>query len=164
MIGGVADDGTESMPARQRVAGRVVVVDEHECVLLFCGHDPHRPERGRFWFTAGGGLDDGESIEQAARRELFEETGLSIRDLGPIRFDRSTVFEFESVQYEQVEYFFCVHVARFEPADTHWSDIERRSVLEYRWWSRDELAATSETIYPEALVEMLDQATGPPAR
>jgi 8-oxo-dGTP pyrophosphatase MutT (NUDIX family) len=152
------------IPLRQRVAGRVVVVDDGGCVLMFCGHDPHHPERGRFWFTPGGGLDDGESIEEAARRELYEETGLSITELGTVRWERSTVFDFESVRYEQVEHFFCVHAARFDPTDAHWSDIERRSVLEHRWWSRDELAATSETVYPEALVEMLDQELGPPAR
>jgi 8-oxo-dGTP pyrophosphatase MutT (NUDIX family) len=164
MILRVADDPTTPMPVRPRVAGRVVVIDEDGCVLLFCGHDPRHPERGRFWFTPGGGLDNGETIAQAAARELYEETGLSIAELGPVRFERSTVFDFESVRYEQREHFFCIRVAHFEPADTNWNDVERRSMLEHRWWRRGDLATTTETVYPEALVEMLDQGLGPPAR
>jgi 8-oxo-dGTP pyrophosphatase MutT (NUDIX family) len=160
----VADDASTPAPVQPRVAGRVVVIDDDGCVLLFCGHDPHRPERGRFWFTPGGGVDNGETIEQAAARELYEETGLSMTHLGTVRFERATVFDFESVRYEQREHFFCVQVPRFEPIDTRWSDIERRSVLDHRWWRRDDLATTSETVYPEALVEMLDHVFGPPVR
>src|SRR5438552_14213715 len=34
-----------------------------------------RPERGNFWQPITGGIEDGESPADAARRELLEETG-----------------------------------------------------------------------------------------
>ena len=45
-----------------RVAARVLVVDRDGAVLLLRGGDPHRPEAGTWWFTPGGGVDDGESV------------------------------------------------------------------------------------------------------
>ena len=37
-------------------------------------------DRGAFWQGVKGGVENGESLLEAARRELIEETGLSARD------------------------------------------------------------------------------------
>jgi len=49
----------------QRYAARVLLLDEAGRVLLFRGGDPHRPEAGTWWFTPCGGLDAGETVEDA---------------------------------------------------------------------------------------------------
>lgn len=138
-----------------RVAARVLVVDDDGALLLLRGCDPAEPERGTWWMTPGGGLDAGETAEDAARRELREETGLAVDDVGPVVFRRTTEFDFEGVHYRQRESFFCVRAARFAIDDGGWSDVERRSVLEHRWWTRAELDATDETLFPETLARVL---------
>ena len=138
-----------------RLAARVIVVDDDGCVLLFRGFDPGRHDAGEWWITPGGGVEDGESIEEAARRELYEETGLAVDDVGDALFERRVVFEFEDNYFDQTEHFFCVRTERFPVTDRGWSDIEHRSVLGHRWWSVAELATTSEQVYPEGLVERL---------
>jgi 8-oxo-dGTP pyrophosphatase MutT (NUDIX family) len=147
----------EDVPLRvtDRVAARVLVIDADDALLLLRGRDPAEPERGTWWFTPGGGLDDGETVEGAARRELREETGLDVTDVGPAVFRRTTEFDFEGVHYRQHESFFCARAARFAIDDAGWSDVERRSVLGHRWWTHAELEATGETLYPETLARIL---------
>ena len=144
-----------SMPHTDRVAARVFLVDAEGAVLLLRGRDPARPGAGTWWFTPGGGLDEGESARDAARREVREETGLEIGDLGDVVFDRVAQFDFEGVHYRQTEQFFCVRCERFAIDDAGWSEVERRTVLGYRWWSAAELLATDETLYPEQIAEIL---------
>src|SRR5882672_9447042 len=79
----------------RRQAARVILIDEAGRVLLFRGGDPHRPDAGTWWFTPGGGLDDGETIEDAAQREVREETGYVVTDLGAVVLERSIEFEVE---------------------------------------------------------------------
>ena len=59
----------------ERRAARVLLVDEAGRVLLQNCCDPADPAAGSWWNTMGGGIDPGETPEQAAVREVHEETG-----------------------------------------------------------------------------------------
>jgi 8-oxo-dGTP diphosphatase len=69
------------MPERQRIAAYGVCVDD-EGRLLLARAAPWLTLRGR-WFLPGGGVDHGEHPADALRREIEEESGLTV-ELGPL--------------------------------------------------------------------------------
>ena len=143
-----------------RVAARLVLVDEEDRVLLVEGHDPARPENGWYWFTVGGGVDEGETAEEAAIREAREETGLELdtEQLGPVVREDVVEFGFERVKLRQRQVFFVVRVAGFEPDRSGWIDIEVRAQRGMRWWSLEELRRTDAIVYPSDLADLVESS------
>ncbi len=143
----------------ERRAARVLLLDHDGRVLLQNCCDPADPGQGSWWNTMGGGIDAGESPPQAAVRELVEETGLhvDVADVGPVVHRRLTEFSFGGTAYRQNEDYFLLRTDAFEPAPTGHSDLELQAVLGMRWWTREELRATDEKVYPAELLDVLDR-------
>ncbi len=152
------------MPIR-RDAARVLLLDDCERVLLFRWVDPTNPERGTWWATPGGGVDSKESLEQAALRELAEETGIREVRLGPCVWTGTTSFLFGGSSYVQREWFFVGRTDRPTVQTDGFTEVERRSVLEHRWWTVEELQKSTDTFYPSRLGWLLAALLrdGPPA-
>ena len=155
---------TSSGAVVERVGARVLVVDAADRVLLLLGSDPSDPGAGSWWFTPGGGVDEGETVEQAARRELAEETGLVLDRVGPPVWVRTARFRFMGRRYEQAETFFLARVDGHEVDGSRRTALERDVVLDHRWWTVEELRTCAETVYPRALADELARllAEGPP--
>jgi len=139
----------------ERLAARVLILDAAGRVLLFRGGDPARPQDGEWWFTPGGGVEPGESLAAAARREIHEETGYQLDELGPVVLSRQARFSFEGQEYDQTEHYFRVRVGHTEVDYSGWTETERRTVRTHRWWTAEELRATDETVYPANLIDFV---------
>jgi 8-oxo-dGTP pyrophosphatase MutT (NUDIX family) len=139
----------------------VIILDDQDRVLLFCDTDPGCPGQ-RWWVTPGGGIDAGETEEQAAVREVAEETGLQLAEselIGPVA-RRRVRHGFSDRVLDQDEAFYVVRVPGFTPDTSAFTEKEQRTLVGHRWWTLEELSSTSEWIWPvrlPALVELLDQ-------
>ena len=138
-----------------REAARVLLFDDDGRVLLAMGHDEDQPERA-WWFTIGGGIEEGEDPRAAAVREVFEETGIRLEasDLvGPVLY-RTAEFDFLAVTARQDEWFFIAHAPSTTLSRDGWTELERSVIDTQRWWDIDEATATIDgEIYPAQILE-----------
>jgi 8-oxo-dGTP pyrophosphatase MutT (NUDIX family) len=137
-------------------------VDGADLLLLM----KYTSRQGSYWLTPGGGVDQGETVAVAASRELREEVGLAV---GPEVLGQPVAFasgwaEFSWAKGLFRDDFFFHRIISHEVDKSGFTELERTMHDGHKWWSRDELATTEETVYPLELVLLLDRllAGSPP--
>ncbi len=135
-----------------RLAARIVLLDDSDRILLFRADS--RVFGRSIWITPGGGLEEGETYEAGAHRELWEETGLRA-EIGPCVWVNRYEFTLENIRYAQSQRFYVVRCANFEVSSVNWMDDEREALLEARWWTLDALVASEEMFRPPKLLALL---------
>jgi 8-oxo-dGTP diphosphatase len=137
---------------KARPSARLLIVDPDNHVLLFrFDASDGRP----FWATPGGGCDPGETYEQAARRELIEETGF---DLDPGRQVHRRRVEFTTLEGEEIwsdERYFLVRVGEQAIDTSRHTALERRVMQHHRWWPLAELRITTDLVFPENIADLV---------
>lgn len=136
------------IPKDARLASRVILINPQGSILYLRAKEPATEKI--FWVMPGGGLKNGESFEDAARRELKEEAGCGF-SLGPCVWFRYHKFLWNGRTTVQYERFFVAHTESSavvpEKQDSY--------IICHRWWSIDELKASEEVFAPRAIAELL---------
>ncbi|MFC7621631.1 NUDIX hydrolase [Microlunatus sp. GCM10028923] len=140
-----------------RRSARVVLVDPGGALLLVRSRfrsEISGPELA--WFVPGGGLEAGETPQQAAVREIREETGIDLTGIPllPLAYAEGdgTLGELSGPMRDD---FFLAEVPRTEVSNTALEAYEREALDHYRWWTLPELRRTSERMIPAGLVDLL---------
>ena len=141
---------------------RIILINPQNKILLLQAHHEPAPNlddryKEPYWFTPGGRYEDGESELEAAKRELYEETGLQNDDVtfGPVVWTG----EIDLVIYDQPTHlknkFIVAHTTKSEITFENFTEEEKTVIKNHRWFSLDDILTSSETIYPEILHEIL---------
>ena len=118
-----------------------------------------------FWVTPGGGLEPGESDEDALRREVAEETDATRISPGKQVWTRRCEFTWDRRDYSRDEFYYLVQTDPFDPVmDMQAAPGEASAFREFRWWSVDAIGRSEETFSPRQLHSLLESLTrnGPP--
>jgi len=136
---------------------RILLLSPHARVLLIKYRNTGRSgAENPCWTTAGGGIEQGETIAAAARREIAEETGLTAVRLGPVVWYGEDSHRSGDWGITFKEHFVVAHSASEELHFDQWTEHERRQILEMRWWELEALRSSEERIYPFGLARLLE--------
>jgi 8-oxo-dGTP diphosphatase len=144
--------------AQQRRASRLILLDRNGRVLLL----RHTRKNGStFWAPPGGGVERGETFEQAALREAEEELGLKGF---PIKFlwERRTEFIYVETPVHQHECYFLLQAeVQSLQAETRKTHL-REGITEMRWWAISAIRSGTETIFPEEIASEIEKILDDP--
>lgn len=148
-----------SLPVRE--SARLVILNERDELFLFHHQDqqpadPANPILRRYWVTPGGGVDPGETWEQAALRELWEETGIEGVTLGPWIWSREKIAPMFGQLMRHVERYYLVRVSNITIHSGNQLDYERAVYQQSRWWSLADIRQSPDIFYPEGLIDVLE--------
>jgi len=142
-------------PNLTRRAARVVLLTPEREVLLMHIAFPFRA--APIWVAPGGGLERDETWEEAAARELHEETGQR-RTIGRLVFEQRFALPGGAQPRTQHERFFLVETARFEPVARTLEGNERAWFRGFGWWPLARLSSAPDVFSGAALAAAIERA------
>jgi 8-oxo-dGTP pyrophosphatase MutT (NUDIX family) len=148
---------------RVRQSARLLLVNPANELLLFkyedaVALDSLKPAMRVYWATVGGGVEPGETFEATARRELWEETGITACELGPWVATREREFVLRGERMLSYERYVVCRVAHQVISLAHFEAAEWDIYRDHRWWSLGAMRAVQgESFAPPWLPTILER-------
>lgn len=139
-----------------RLGARVLLLDTANRVLLIHALDPADPDH-HWWELPGGGVDDGEDLPTAARRELAEETGIVLDTLEHQLWVRESRFRYRNRDHHRIDHVFLGRTTTAPQAQLAPTENEKLGLIERRWWTATELHQCPDPLLPASLPNLLTE-------
>lgn len=141
-----------------RKSSRAIVLNKDNQIFLFRYHFDYLAESKLIWITPGGSLEEGESFEDALKRELFEELGVFWdKDCVEIYY-RNPLYTLNTGEVVQsIEKFFLVCMEEEQFSYANWTEGEKQRMLCGRWWSIEEIRQSEDEFFTEDIIRILTE-------
>jgi 8-oxo-dGTP diphosphatase len=130
---------------RVRVNG---LIFNEDSILLVNIQSPTNPEA--FWMPPGGGVELGETLEQALNREILEETGLQV-----VQSKLWYITEYIKAPWHAIEFYFYCETSDFKFQLGSDPELDRQLLQDLRWFSIQELQSL--TLKPSFLASSIQR-------
>ena len=128
------DTDSRTYPSRPILAASIAVFRAGRVLIA----TRTKPPGAGVWSLPGGLVEAGETIEEAVRREIWEEAGVRC---GPVRYLASQPWPFPTT----------LMIGCLARAATTELTIDQAELEDARWFSRDEVIAMRERRHPDAI-------------
>ena len=136
----------------KRPTARVIPIDPNGRALLLRTW-PKNGEEPDWWYLIGGRVEPEETHEQAALRELYEESGCKDVTLGACLYTRMRPDPSRKLIF--AERVFLAHTPTFLAKPTAPDVHERGIEFRFRWWEPAQMAAATDRFDPPQLRHQL---------
>ncbi|MFA4819822.1 MAG: NUDIX domain-containing protein [Candidatus Aenigmatarchaeota archaeon] len=116
---------------------RIIVsaIIEKDGKFLFGKKQPGRGPYPNTWHLLGGGIERDETLIDAVKREILEESGLEITDIVPVSFDEDIESNKHGVD---THYIFLVFKTKYKSGKL----TPKNDISELKWIDKSSLAKT----------------------
>ena len=144
--------------AKIRKSSRAIVLNKDNQIFLFQYKFDYLADKKAIWITPGGSLEEGESFEDALKRELFEELGVQITESCPEVYYRNPIYTLKNGEkIQSVEKFFLVIVAERTFSFVNWTESEKKRMLTGKWWSVEEIQQSEDEFFSKDIIRILTE-------
>jgi 8-oxo-dGTP pyrophosphatase MutT (NUDIX family) len=150
------------MPSPIRNSVKIILINDKDELLLMCADDPKTTSakgeyHGKFWFLVGGEIENGETIQEAAIRELHEETGITKNEVefGPIVWFGEFDLVLNGILTHLKQTFIVARTKKKKVFLTKLNKWEKKAVKKLAWFSFEKIKNSDEIIYPVLLPRYL---------
>ena len=123
-----------------RIAAGGIVINGRKILLV-----RYRDGKSTYLVAPGGRMEDGESLADAAQREVEEETGVQCKTRWPVMIDN-----LKTTRYQMVKIWYLCDYLAGDPILT--PDAEKEGIIEVGWYTDEDLY--NETVFPEIVQSM----------
>jgi len=139
-----------------RKSSRAIILNKKKQMFLFQYQFDYLADDEAIWITPGGGLEVGESFDDALKRELYEELGIQLKQSYKQVYYRNPIYTLKNGnQVQSEERFYLIYLNEETFLYDSWTESEKKRMLKGKWWSVEEIKLSSDKFFSEDILSII---------